>query len=119
MARRVLPALWLSFLIALVGGSAARTGGREWSPGAAVERASSGGIPETYLRAAAEWHTVLDARPRKDHPPIVRPGLLPADSEPWSLSLGPSVAIGDSAPGLPTPLRGQFPTFTTGPPSHA
>ena len=112
-------ALWLPLLVILLGGSfLARSPDRAW-PHALLPSMSVGGTPdEYYLRADPERHHAIDARPREDHQSHARSGLLPARSTASVHTHQQFGRLRYRDPDTPPRQAGQYPLFSTGPPSH-
>lgn len=117
---RPLAFLWLPLLVVLFGGSSlTKSPDRAWSHAGAFQSTLADGTPEGhYVRATAKWHQALDARTRRDHPPVARAGLPPVGS-------ATPTFIDQQLGGLrhrdPDTVPGQachYPLFPTGPPSH-
>jgi hypothetical protein len=112
--------LWLSALLALVGGpSVARTAAPAWAPVSALRHGPADAAPESYVRAVAKWHTALDGRTRKDSPPLAHVGRLPAGPTAPRPLVRPRAGVQPRAADAPSAPDGQYPIFTTGPPSQA
>ena len=111
--------LALALLTAVLGGpGAGRAVPRPWSP-IPVVRQTPAGAPEVFVRANPAWHAALEVRPRKDHPPVIHGGILPAGAAAPSSLPERYVPLGKtSRAGSPVPTHPR-PILTTGPPSHA
>jgi hypothetical protein len=117
---RSLAALWLSALVALLGGpAAARASHRALGQAPALERASSQDAPEAFVPGGSGWKLALDARSRRDHSPPAHAGLAwPEPATPPCPALQPAPSRHHVTGWVP--LSGcRSPILTTGPPSHA
>jgi hypothetical protein len=112
--------VWLPLLVVLFGGSSlTKSPERAWSHVGNFQSTQADGTLEGhYVRATAAWHQALDARTRKNHPPVARAGLLPVASATPTFVGQQLAGLRHWAADIIPRQACHYPLFPTGPPSH-